>query len=63
LSSGHAATTDVSGRRRWFVALGVALLALGVVAWVDAIAVTVASAVVIGATVAPLACSRSCIRC
>ena len=51
MSDGHAATTDVSGRWRWFVALGVALFALGIVAWVDAIAVTVASAAVIGATV------------
>ncbi len=51
MSDGHAATTNVSGRWRWFVALGVALFALGIVAWVDAIAVTVASAAVIGATV------------
>src|SRR5215469_2373357 len=43
--------TDISRQWRWFVALGTALLALGIVAWVDAIAVKIASAVVIGATV------------
>jgi uncharacterized membrane protein HdeD (DUF308 family) len=50
VSSGDAATADVSGRWRWFVALGILLLGLGVVAWIDAMAVTIASAVVIGVT-------------
>lgn len=50
MSGGDAATADVSGRWRWFVALGISLLALGIVAWIDAMAVTVASAVVIGVT-------------
>jgi len=48
--SGDTDATDVSGRWRWFVALGVALLALGAVAWIDAMAVKIASAVVIGIT-------------
>jgi uncharacterized membrane protein HdeD (DUF308 family) len=43
-----AAVADIFPRWRWFVALGVALLALGVVAWVDAMAVRVASGFVIG---------------
>jgi uncharacterized membrane protein HdeD (DUF308 family) len=50
VSGGGAATADVSGRWRWFVGLGILLLALGVVAWIDAMAVTIASAVVIGVT-------------
>ena len=44
------ATADISRRWRWFVALGILLLALGVVAWIDAMAVAVASAVFIGVT-------------
>ena len=50
MSRGEAVTLDVSGRWRWFVALGVLLVALGAVAWIDAMAVTIASAVVIGVT-------------
>ena len=50
MSGGKAAPEDISGRWRWFVALGILLLALGVVAWIDTMALTVASAVVIGVT-------------
>jgi uncharacterized membrane protein HdeD (DUF308 family) len=49
VSGGDAETEAVAGRWRWFVALGILLLALGIVAWIDAIAVAVASATVIGA--------------
>jgi uncharacterized membrane protein HdeD (DUF308 family) len=52
VSGGNAAAEDVSGRWRWFVALGIGLLALGVVAWIDAMAVSVASAFVIGGSLA-----------
>jgi uncharacterized membrane protein HdeD (DUF308 family) len=48
MNDGTTAAVDVSANWRWFAALGVGLLALGLVAWVDATAVTVASAVVIG---------------
>jgi uncharacterized membrane protein HdeD (DUF308 family) len=47
---GNAA--DVNAGRAWLVALGIGLLALSIVAWVDAVAVTVASAVVIGGSLA-----------
>jgi len=46
--SDGVAAADASGRWRWFAALGIGLLALGVIAWVDAMAVSVASAFVIG---------------
>jgi len=48
VSNGTAAEADVLGRWRWFVALGIGLFALGVIVWVDAMAVTIASSVVIG---------------
>lgn len=50
MSGSDAATADVPGRWRWFVALGVLLLALGIIAWIDAMAVAIASATVIGVT-------------
>ena len=50
MSTGGAAAADMSERWGWFVALGIGLLALGVVAWVDAMAVSVASAFVIGSS-------------
>lgn len=45
-SSGAA----VAATWRWFVALGIGLLALSVAAWINAVAIAVASAVVIGAS-------------
>ena len=45
-----AGVSDGSGRWRWFITLGILLLALGIVALIDAMAVTIASAVVIGVT-------------
>lgn len=50
MSGSDAVTADVSGRWRWFVGLGILLLALAIIAWVDAMAVTIASAAVIGVT-------------
>jgi uncharacterized membrane protein HdeD (DUF308 family) len=44
--------TEIDVRWAWLVALGIGLIALSIVAWVDAVAVTVASAVVIGGTLA-----------
>jgi uncharacterized membrane protein HdeD (DUF308 family) len=34
----------------WFIALGVVLIVLGIVAWIDVVAVTIASTIVIGAS-------------
>ncbi len=48
----RSTATDIDVRWPWLVALGTGLIALGVVAWVDALAVTVASAIVIGGTLA-----------
>jgi len=48
----RSTTTCTDARRPWLVALGIGLIALSIVAWVDAVAVTVASAVVIGGTLA-----------
>jgi uncharacterized membrane protein HdeD (DUF308 family) len=50
--SERSTATDIDTRWPWFVALGIGLIALSIVAWVDAVAVTVASAVVIGGTLA-----------
>jgi uncharacterized membrane protein HdeD (DUF308 family) len=41
--------TEVSAKWGWFVALGVAMIILGVLAWFDVVAVTIAGAIVIGA--------------
>jgi uncharacterized membrane protein HdeD (DUF308 family) len=46
----RSTANDVEGGWLRFVALGAGLLALSIVAWIDAVAVTVASAIVIGGT-------------
>jgi uncharacterized membrane protein HdeD (DUF308 family) len=48
----RSTATDLNARWPWFVALGIGLLALSVVAWVDSVAVTVVSAIVIGGSLA-----------
>jgi len=40
----------VSRKWAWFIALGAVLIALGIIAWLDVVAVTAASVLVIGAT-------------
>jgi uncharacterized membrane protein HdeD (DUF308 family) len=41
--------TELSGKWGWFVALGIALIVLAVIAWLDVIAVTIAGTIFIGA--------------
>lgn len=48
----QSTATDIDVRWPWLAALGIGLIALSIVAWVDAAAVTVASAVVIGSALA-----------
>lgn len=43
------AAANISTKWGWFVALGIALIALGVVAWLDVAAVTIAGTIFIGA--------------
>lgn len=42
--------SEVAQKWRWFVALGIVLIVLGVAAWLDAVSVTLATTVVIGAS-------------
>jgi uncharacterized membrane protein HdeD (DUF308 family) len=48
----RSTATDIDIRWPWLVALGIGLIALSFVAWVDAVAVSVASAIVIGGALA-----------
>jgi uncharacterized membrane protein HdeD (DUF308 family) len=41
-SGQEASAADISTKWGWFVALGVAMIALGVAAWLDVITVTIA---------------------
>ncbi|HUC18329.1 MAG TPA: HdeD family acid-resistance protein [Acetobacteraceae bacterium] len=41
--------TELSGKWGWFVALGIALIVLGVIAWIDVVAVTLAGTIFVGA--------------
>jgi uncharacterized membrane protein HdeD (DUF308 family) len=43
------ATPAIVGKWGWFVALGIVLIVLGIIAWLDVVAVTLASTIVIGA--------------
>jgi uncharacterized membrane protein HdeD (DUF308 family) len=45
---GAADVSEVAGKWRWFVALGIVLIVLGVAAWLDVVSVTLATTVVIG---------------
>jgi uncharacterized membrane protein HdeD (DUF308 family) len=41
--------TELSGKWGWFVALGIGLIVLAVIAWLDVVAVTIAGTIFIGA--------------
>ena len=43
------ASTNISTKWGWFVALGIAMIVLGVIAWLDVISVTIAGTIFIGA--------------
>ncbi len=43
-------SSAVARKWGWFIALGIVMIALGVIAWLDVVAVTVASTIVIGAS-------------
>jgi uncharacterized membrane protein HdeD (DUF308 family) len=49
LSSFGAPTANVTNRWGWFVALGIVMIVLGVIAWLDVVAVTIAGTIFIGA--------------
>ncbi len=44
-----ASYSSIAGKWGWFVALGFVLIALGILAWIDVVMVTIASTIVIGA--------------
>jgi uncharacterized membrane protein HdeD (DUF308 family) len=48
-TGGIIATANISTKWGWFVALGIAMIALGVIAWVDVIAATIAGTIFVGA--------------
>ena len=48
-SPAAAGPTGAAHRWGWFVALGIAMVALGVFAWIDVIAVTIAAVIFLGA--------------
>jgi uncharacterized membrane protein HdeD (DUF308 family) len=43
------ATANISAKWGWFVAVGIAMIALGVIAWLDVIAATIAGTIFVGA--------------
>jgi uncharacterized membrane protein HdeD (DUF308 family) len=45
-----ADSSEVASKWRWFVALGIVMIILGVAAWLDALSVTLATTLVIGAS-------------
>lgn len=49
LAGGSAVGPNISTRWGWFVVLGIVLIILGVIAWLDVVAVTLASTIIIGA--------------
>ena len=49
-SSQKASAADISTKWGWFVALGIAMIALGVAAWLDVITVTIAGTIFVGAS-------------
>lgn len=49
VAGGSAIEPHTSRRWGWFVVLGLALIVLGIVAWADVVAVTIASTILIGA--------------
>jgi uncharacterized membrane protein HdeD (DUF308 family) len=49
-SGQKASAADISTKWGWFVALGIAMIALGVAAWLDVITVTIAGTIFVGAS-------------
>jgi uncharacterized membrane protein HdeD (DUF308 family) len=45
-----ANSSDVANKWRWFVALGIVLIVMGAAAWLDVVSVTVATTIVVGAS-------------
>jgi uncharacterized membrane protein HdeD (DUF308 family) len=50
ISNQRTDAANISKKWGWFVALGVAMIALGVIAWLDVITVTIAGTIFIGAS-------------
>jgi uncharacterized membrane protein HdeD (DUF308 family) len=50
INSHGTGTTNISHKWGWFVALGIAMIALGVAAWLDVVTVTIAGTIFIGAS-------------
>jgi uncharacterized membrane protein HdeD (DUF308 family) len=46
----NAANSEIASKWRWFVALGIVLMVLGAAAWLDVVSVTLATTIVIGAS-------------
>ncbi len=46
----NTANSEIASKWRWFVALGIVLIAMGAAAWLDVISVTLATTIVIGAS-------------
>lgn len=49
VAGGSAIESHTTGKWGWFVVLGLGLIVLGIVAWADVVAVTIASTILIGA--------------
>lgn len=58
-TSGIIASANISTKWGWFVALGIAMIVLGVIAWLDVIAATIAGTIFVGAICSWAACSKS----
>ena len=50
INSQGAGATNIAKKWGWFVALGIAMIALGVAAWLDVVTVTIAGTIFIGAS-------------
>jgi uncharacterized membrane protein HdeD (DUF308 family) len=50
ISSQGAGAANIAKKWGWFVALGIAMIALGVAAWLDVVTVTIAGTIFIGAS-------------
>ena len=50
ISSQRTGAANISKKWGWFVALGIAMIALGVIAWLDVVTVTIAGTIFVGAS-------------
>jgi uncharacterized membrane protein HdeD (DUF308 family) len=50
ISSQRTGAANITKKWGWFVALGVAMIALGVIAWLDVVTVTIAGTIFVGAS-------------